>query len=831
MAKSTQRVLFLLTSTLAASAYSQVPSAQTSPSPVTRYEYYAEGNLKRSIAGSGNLTLPQSIEYDKLTRPTVLTDPLGRVIQQQFNARSDLTSVTDPRGLVTSYQRNGLSDLLGLQSPDTGPTGVSVDAAGNITSRTDARGITANYTYDASNRVTQVVFGAGSSVEQTISWSYDEVGAGFGYGKGRLTTATYRWGSTRFAYDDEGRFASVTQSSADQGLNHTVGYTYDSAGRLAVLTYPSGRKLIVSYTAGVVSSLRLQPTSSSAAIDLTSDMVFEPVVGGAGSARSWRWVLQNGSLLNERSFDASGRPIRYPLGGAARDVLYDEAGRITSYKHYDVSTGQPALPLDQSFSYDNNGRLTQAQSSLETLTFAYDETGNRVQAGVTPVGGSASNRVFSVDAASNRLLTLDNPARNFSYDASGNILSDQQGTLSQFATYDASGRLVEVRAGSSGSYFRLTRYEHNAEGQRVFKETYAEQHCRPNGICGTVPLPRSVSVVYVYSQDGKLIGEYSGNDGSVIREYVWMGDLPIALVDGPPESSSVFYIQADHLNTPRVVLDRLGRQRWTWISDPFGHTAPVANPIGLGEFVLNLRMPGQYYDAETGLSDNWNRIYAPSLGRYTQSDPIGLAGGINTYAYVGGNPLSYYDPYGLFGLADMPSLPDWLVDGAAGFGDSMWFGLPGYIRTGLGINGVDKCSRAYRNGELADLAFEVGTMGVSAGLKALAARASRDAARRGARPFVNGFRDANGLQGGFVHHSNPLFGHPGGIPTTFPTGGLPASVHSGSWNLRWFPDGPSHTAAHQWMRGLENAWGAFVNPATTGVRAARDFADACTCSR
>ena len=115
----------------------------------------------------------------------------------------------------------------------------------------------------------------------------------------------------------------------------------------------------------------------------------------------------------------------------------------------------------------------------------------------------------------------------------------------------------------------------------------------------------------------------------------------------------VFYIHPDHLGTPRVVTDESDRIVWQYdlLDEPFGNAAPDEDPDGDGrKFVFNLRFPGQYYDKETGLNYNYHRDYDPVTGRYIESDPIGLKGGINTYGYVVGEPVGRIDPKGLDAL-------------------------------------------------------------------------------------------------------------------------------------------------------------------------------------
>ncbi len=242
-----------------------------------------------------------------------------------------------------------------------------------------------------------------------------------------------------------------------------------------------------------------------------------------------------------------------------------------------------------------------------TQVFDYDANGNRTL--LTEFGQSGT---YSYLAGSNRLLDSTGPStKTYSYDLSGNITSDGTYTYG----YDDRGRLVDVDSGAVS-------YVHNGQGQRVSKS---------NG----------TQTLFVYDEAGQLIGEYD-NTGTAVLEHVWFNGAPVAVLDG----TSNHYVHTDQLGTPRVITDG-NSVIWRWASDAFGTTAAQEDPDGdSADFTYNLRFPGQYYDDETGVHYNYFRAYDPSTGRYLESDPIGLYGGLNTYAYVDSDPLSAIDPFG-----------------------------------------------------------------------------------------------------------------------------------------------------------------------------------------
>jgi RHS repeat-associated protein len=533
--------------------------------------------------------------YDELNRLSQITDPASGIAIFGYDANDNLTSVKDPRNLITSYGHNGFGDVTQLVSPDSGTSFRSYDSGGNLKTTTDARGAVGTYSYDALNRITQVAY-----TDQTIIYGYD---AGTN-GVGRLTGASDAKHSMSWVYDAQGRVTGKSQMVAS--IMRSVGYSYTNGDLTSEVT-PSGQTIAYVYTNHRITSIKVGTTT------ILSGVTYDPFDPVAG------WTWGNGTSAS-RAFDEDGKLTQLQSGGEAYSYSYDNAFRITGIANTAKSN------LSWTYGYDNLDRLSSANTSALSESWTYDANGNRLtQGGTYPMAlviSPTSNQITSGSSAAFGSGTG-------SYDASGNTTQIQGNT----GSYNGAGRM------SSANFFGATaQFIYNALGERIYKNATG------SGV-----------TLFMYDEGHHLIGEY-GSSGNLIEETVWMNDTPVATLRPSGSGIAIYYVHTDHLNTPRKIsVPGSNALVWRADLDPFevfpADNVPGdgfnQNPSGLGNFVYNLGFPGQYFDPETTSVYNLYRNYAASLGRYIESDPIGLRGGINTYAYVHGNPISRVDPLGL----------------------------------------------------------------------------------------------------------------------------------------------------------------------------------------
>ncbi|WP_282561191.1 RHS repeat-associated core domain-containing protein [Motilimonas sp. E26] len=165
--------------------------------------------------------------------------------------------------------------------------------------------------------------------------------------------------------------------------------------------------------------------------------------------------------------------------------------------------------------------------------------------------------------------------------------------------------------------------------------------------------------MYYYNTAGQLLETqyYQGATQIWSKQIIWLGSLPLAQVTQNATGNEIVYLHVDHLNTPRKATNSQQQVVWQWSSDAYGNGAANEDVDGDQQLTqIDLRFPGQLFDAESGLYYNYYRYYDPKTGRYITSDPIGLNGGINTFAYVGGNPVSSIDPKGLWVWVVIPGV-------------------------------------------------------------------------------------------------------------------------------------------------------------------------------
>lgn len=560
------------------------------------YGYDTKGRQTTQTNGLGHV---QHTDYDALDRVVEVRDPLDAETQLAYDSRDGLIRVTDPRGLQTAYQTDLGDCLTTLASPDTGNATSSCNELSQRITATDARGVAQTLTRDDLGRVTGISYAGAPS--EAVTYGYDDTASG-NLGVGRLTSANNAAASIARRYDARGFL--VEDSRTLGGQTYTTSYENDNAGQLLGMVYPSGRRVIYQRNeVGEITAVLTQAASGG-----TETVLSNLVWTADGQLQS----LDYGNGLAEaRTYGQDGYLSQIAITGEAGSLLTrtytrDTAGRITG-----ITDG--SAPRSETYGYDHADRLTSASGPYGTRAYTYDDVGNRL----TQTEDSADSS-YTYGSTSNRLTQITGAdAASLDYDAAGNTTT--KGNL--VFSYNAAGRLSGITLPGPST---LT-FAYNALGERVSKAN------------------PTTTTHFHYDLRGHLIAETT-TSGDVIREYLWLGDIPVGLIATRTSGTEpeLFAVHTDHLATTLAITDGIQQTVWQATREPFGQITTIASAVQ-----WPLRFPGQYEDGETGIFYNYFRDYDAEFGRYIQSDPIGLDGGVNTYAYVSGNPSRYTDQYGL----------------------------------------------------------------------------------------------------------------------------------------------------------------------------------------
>ena len=591
----------------------------------TLFEYDERGNLEKRTDALSRVT---QWAYDGLDRMTQETDATSGLTQLSYDAASNVARVTDPVGSTTEYGYDGLSRLVSVTQP---------------------LGQTVRYEWDGRDRLSKKILArtvsGGSSEHPEIRYTYETWGPLHDARHFAKSSDTTPMKTITYLRNRAGALVSVS----DDAIQPTplYGYTVDKLGRTTqtVAKYLPGGDRTLDYAFG-------------ARGDLLTLTLTDP---NEVLAHAYTYAADSGKIATA-TFPGSATPIaitRWPHdgekvvtypGGVTREVDYDVRGPVSeirikppsgtplvekwAYTYTDVlnvATLTDAASRVTTYGYDSLDRLTSADHPtlpppLDTLpsleTFTYDGVGNRTMSG------------YAHDA-NHRMRT--SPGHSYDYDEDGNTKVRDPGTSGQASyTWDLDNRLTAYASGATSAAYTQDPFA------RRLKKTVG-----------------STTTWYLWSGD-RLLAEYSGAGTRTARYTPLDGFAPVQMAVPNGGSELIYDVHSDRLDTPRVMTSSAGAVVWQAAYEAYGQ-AHLATGLSTP---LNVRLPGQYLDAESSLHYNLHRYFDPVVGRYVSADPIGQFGlqagggfsvptaGVNLFTYALANPLRWIDPLGLYGTND-----------------------------------------------------------------------------------------------------------------------------------------------------------------------------------
>ena len=664
-------------------SFGEVTSKQTG-NAITSVSYNQNGQPSSITDPMGAVTL---LDYDTAGRLTSVTDPLKNRTEFAYDSRGNLLSSKDPLGGITSYAHNLANRPVSITDPLGRTTRIETDFSERVTSITDPMGNAKYYsydgngnlltiaegdavttmTYDSSNRLLSVIDAMGNVTRYEYAGGAACTTCGSGGSAATPARITDPLGNvTQNVFDKAGRPTIVT----DRDGNFTI-YSYDAVGRLKKKLYPDST--FVEYEYDALGRIK-KAINQHVALTFTYDQYGN--ITSAHDGRLDKTVAYTYDLSGRRmSMTAEGKTTTYEYDNSSNLKSITASGKVFSFGYDELGRRTSlAYPngIEANYVYDSASELLNLNNKFQSneITknmYEYDFVGNRINN--TDLKGTHN---YNYDSLYQLIQAThpDSPLEGFSYDKTGNRISEIEGEQVLNYTH-IGGNRIQSRNG--------TVYEHDKNGNIISKTDASGKtsyiYDYENKLIKAI-LPSGAVAEYKYDPFGRRIeksaggmvtrylydneditAEYDGNN-NLKAEYVHGAgiDEPLAMI----RAGQNYYYHADGLGSITALTDQAGATVQKYEYDSFGEIISVSDP----SFIQPYTYTAREYDRETGLYYYRARYYDAEIGRFISEDPIGFEGGINYFTYVENNSLNWLDPYGLVELPKDPSdlPPNWKPD-------------------------------------------------------------------------------------------------------------------------------------------------------------------------